>query len=301
MHRLVLIGCGRWGRHILRDLLSLGAETAVVDPDPAARAHADARGARTFARLEDAPADVEGYVVATPTARHADVVERLLERGLPIFCEKPLCDAPERAREIAKHCPQGNLFVMEKWRHHPGVLALRALAVSGELGAVRGLRTTRVQWGHAHRDVDAIWTLAPHDLSIADTILGHVPAPRVAVAEGDAGEGLLALCGDDPWFAMEISSLRAVTRREIRLVCEAGPAVPEDPLADHVVVARAGEPGVERAIERRPISVEMPLLRELRAFLAYLEGGPEPPCGLEAAVASVQQVATLRRLAGLPA
>lgn len=296
------IGCGRWGRNILRDLRSLGVEVVVVDPDPAARSHAEQQGATTFERVPQAPAGVSGYVVAAPTSLHADLIDPLLATGLPIYCEKPLTDSLARARDLAKHCPARNLFVMEKWRYHPGVRALREIAVSGELGAVRGLHCTRVQWNHSHRDVDATWILAPHDLSIAQSILGRVPEPRIAVAEGvrEAGEGMIAVFGEDPWFVMEISTIREQTRREIRLVCEHGVALIDDPLADHIKVVRTGDPDAPFAPELRPIPTEMPLLLELKAFVGYLDGGPEPLCGLDEAVASVECITRLRRLAGIP-
>ncbi|MGH0033044.1 MAG: Gfo/Idh/MocA family protein [Myxococcota bacterium] len=302
-HRIVQIGCGRWGRNILRDLAALGARVTVVDPDAAAREHARDLAAETLASATDVTGPVDGYVVATPTDRHADVVDALLATGRPIYCEKPLTHDVERARRIAKHCTRRNLFVMEKWRYHPGVRALRELATSEELGPVRGLHSVRVQWSHPHTDVDAVWILAPHDLSIAETILGQVPEARFAVAEGarGSGAGMVAGFGDDPWFVMEVSTLREQTRREVRLVCERGIGVLDDPLADHVKLLRTDDRAGPCAPERRAISTELPLLLELRAFLAYLDGGPEPLCDVDAAVASVERIARLRAMAGLPA
>lgn len=295
-------GCGRWGRNILRDLRTLGVEVAVVDPDPAARMHATQQGALAFEHAEQAGPEPDGFIVAVPTALHADVIEGLLASGRPIYVEKPLTDSPARAREIARRCGRRNLFVMEKWRHHPGVQALRQIAESGELGAVRGLRTTRVQWNQPHADVDSIWTLAPHDLSIACTILGKLPEPRWAASEGfrESGEGLVAVFGQDPWFVMEISTIHPQTRREVRLVCEHGLAILDDPLGDHVKIMGPASRGAAFEPERRAISQDLPLMLELEAFVDYLGGGPDPLCGIDEALASVEVIAALRSLAGLP-
>src|SRR6266540_32632 len=188
-----LVGCGRWGRLILRDLLSLGARVSVVATGDNARLAKEAGADTVVGSLRDLPS-ADGLVVATPTTTHADVIEALLPRGVPIYCEKPLCDDAERARRLTA-AGRDRLFVMDKWRYHRGVLELAAIARSGELGPVVGLRTTRIGYGHGHSDTDCAWTLLPHDLSIAKEVLGQLLAPRSAVADRTNGRlmGLVAL------------------------------------------------------------------------------------------------------------
>lgn len=292
--RVALVGCGRWGRNILRDLLELGAAVTVVDPDAGARAAAgDAGAGATLADL-GALGAVDGAVVATPTTRHAAVLEALLPRAVPLFCEKPLTADPAAAAHLAA-AGAGRLFVMDKWRYHPGVEALAALARSGELGTVSGLRTMRLG-GRAHDDVDAVWILAPHELSIALEVLGALPAPRAAVAErrGDRAVALLGMLGERPWHVFEVSADAAEWRREIRLCCRDGVAVLADAESPHLVIRRHDGATEARAIER-----EWPLRRELRAFLAHLAGGPPPRSSAAEGAAIVATLATLRRLAGL--
>src|SRR4029079_18162119 len=171
--------------------------------------------------------EVDGIVVATPTSTHASVLEEALEREVPVFVEKPLSDDPAAADHLAA-AADGRLFVMDKWRYHPGVELLRDLARDGSLGAVRGLLTTRIGWGNPHDDVDAAWVLAPHDLSIALEILGELPGARAAVADlsGDDIQGLVGLLGERPWHRLEISVRSPERRREVQLVCEQGVALP---------------------------------------------------------------------------
>ena len=254
-------------------------------------------GAASVRASVDELPEVAGAVVATPTTSHAEVVEALLERGLPVFVEKPMTPDPMTARRLVD-IGEGRLFVMDKWRYHPGIEELARVARSGELGRVMGLRTTRTGWGHDYADVDAIWILAPHDLTIALEVLGHIPPARQAVVErvGATVSGMIALLGDDPWVALE-ASVTAVRRvREVRLLCEGGVAWLGDSYEDHIGVAVAGAP--EGEIELRPIATELPLLRELRAFVAFVQGGPEPRSSASEGLAVVERISELRQLAG---
>jgi predicted dehydrogenase len=296
-----LVGCGSWGKLILRDLVTLGCEVAVVARSERSRANAQEGGATSVVRSIDELPAVGGLVVATPTTTHAAVVEAALEHGVPIFVEKPLADDPADADRIAAAAPD-LVFVMDKWRYHPGVELLAVIARERQLGRAIGLRTTRIGWGNPH-DVDAIWILAPHDLAIGLEILGSVPPPKRAVADAADGavSGLVGLLGDAPWHALEVSARTIENRREITLVCEEGIAVLPDGYSDQVLIARGTDPTDKTPpeVERRPIPTEMPLLRELRAFVEHVGGGPPPRSTADEGAAIVRAVSELRALAGL--
>jgi predicted dehydrogenase len=296
---VALVGCGRWGRHILRDLRTLGATVPVVARSSASRERALAGGADAIVSAIAELPRIDGAVVATPTPAHGEAIEALLDRGVPIFVEKPLTADPAAAERLAT-AADGRLFVMDKWRYHPGVEALAAIARSGELGRVTGLRLYRQSRGNPHSDTDAVWILAPHDLSIVLEILGSVPPARSAVAEWVGGElaGLVGRLGDDPWVTVDISSTATEHRREIRLVCEGGAAALTDGYAETIAVMRAGALGAEP--EQRPVGTELPLLLELRAFVEHLGGGPPPRSSAAEGLEIVRRVAELRALARVP-
>ena len=298
-----LVGCGKWGRHILRDLMTLGCDVSVVALSDESQERAAEVGAAGIVTSIAALPEVAGAVVATPVTTHAAVIEELLARGIPVFTEKSLTADRASAARLAQLAPQ-RLFVMDKWRYHPGVEMLAQIARTEELGPVIGLRTTRVQWGTDHRDVDCVWVLVPHDLSIALEILGHIPVPRSALAErvGETVTGLVGCLGENPWHVAEVSIRYAEWRREIRLHCRDGIAVLNDGYSDHVQLIRTSDL-YDRTppIERRPISNELPLLRELRAFVEHLNGGPPPRSSASEGAAIVDTTATLRELAGLDA
>ncbi len=294
---LALVGCGRWGAHILRDLVSLGCDVHVAAISTASRERAIAGGAvSSRERVEDLPA-VSGAVVAVPTVCHADIIRRLAPRSIPIFVEKPMTPDADEAWRLAAEL-RDRLFVMDKWRYHPGIEALRDIARSGELGPVIGLSTWRLDWGSPHADVDAVWILAPHDVSIALEILGHVPEPRAAVAEfGAKGlRSLSAILGSDPWFRLEVSELYPAKRREVRLHLREGTAVLADGYDTHVDVTRHSSEGPP-LVQKRPVDGALPLYRELEAFVRHLTGGPAPKSSAGEGALVVDVISRLRAMA----
>ncbi len=299
--RVGLVGSGRWGRHILRDLVALESEVTVAARSADGRAAAQLGGAASVVETVDDLGDVEGIVVATPTQTHEQVVGRALGRAVPVFVEKPLTDALSSAERLAQAAPD-RLFVMDKWRYHPGVELISAVAREGELGRVIGLRTSRLGWGNAH-DVDAVWMLLPHELSIGLEIFGELMAPTSAAADALDGYavGLIGLVGRDPWHAFEVSARSPERRREVRLVCEEGYAVLPDAASDHVRIFKRSslDETTQPEPELRPISTELPLLREVRAFLEHLDGGPPPRSTAAEGAATVRAITELRTLAGL--
>jgi predicted dehydrogenase len=292
---VALVGFGRWGRLIFRDLRSLGASVAVVVPSEEHRREALESGAATaVGAVEDLP-EVDGAVVATPTASHAEVTGRVLGtiEG-PIYVEKPLTCDVEDARGILRQAGD-RVFVMDKWRYHGGIEALRDLARSGRLGAITGLRSTRVQWGHSHRDVDGTWVLMPHDLAITREILGRIPKPSAASGRVDGRDvDLVAVLGEDPWVRIEVSTRVPFHRREVVVSFEDGAAWLGDSHDDRILVLPAGGETEEVAIP-----TEMPLLLELGAFARHLDGGPPPMSSAAEGAEVVEIIAACRRLAGI--
>ncbi len=300
-----LIGCGGWGRYILRDLKRLGCAVTVAATSCESRARAAEYGADGVVdSIGKLPETVEGFVVATPTSVHAETIEPLLKFQRPIFVEKPLTSDPESARKLVE---QGGdrIFVMDKWRYHPGVEALRDIARSDELGPLESIRTLRLGWATPHFDVDASWILMPHDLSIVLEILGYIPDPVLAAAEYANSEltGLLGVLGAIPKVVAEVS-VRSVKRvRSVSLSFRRGAALLEDSYSPCIEIRRAVHTTARKddPKETRAISTELPLLRELGAFVRYLDGGPPPKSSAAEGLRIVEVVSRLRSLANVQA
>ncbi len=298
--RVALVGYGRWGTHVARDLAACGAQVVAVcrGDDSAVRA-AESADVGEVVRSVDELREVAGVVVCTPTPAHAESLAAVAALNVPIFVEKPIAnDVEATQRLVTAHGDR--LFVMDKWRYHPGVERMGEIVRAEELGPVAGLRTRRLGRGLAHDAVDAAWVLAPHELAIGLEVLGRELAPSAAVVVHRDGHVLhmLAVLGDDPWQAFEISSIGAGHDRAIELICRDGSAWLPDPYADHLLVSSHDDLTAEP--ERIPISTELPLLRELRAFVDYLRGGePAPRSSAREGLWNVETIQRLRELAGL--
>ena len=288
---ILLAGCGRWGARILRDLIREGAVVRVADPAEAARREAGREGASgTFADVSEA-SRFDGAVVATPTRIHGETIRRLASAGAPIFCEKPLAADPAEAAELAREV--GGLFVLDKWRYHPAVEMLSDIARNGRLGPVRALRTRRAQPSISGYDVDAIWVLAPHELSIAAEILGDVPPPSAAAGRFRDGDvvAMEAAFGEGR-FSFEVAVDAPRRTREIVLECRDGSA--RWTMDDEHAIRMERE-----AVSRVPVDTEPPLTREMRALLSYLAGGPPLKTDARAGAEAVRCLGRARELAGI--
>jgi predicted dehydrogenase len=297
---VALVGFGRWAPNVYRDLLELGCRVPVVARSEATAARALAAGAETVVSRIPALRSVDGVVVATSLDSHFAVTEEALGLGVPVFVEKPLTASVAEAEHLCALAPD-RLFVMEKWRYHPAIEALRELVLSGELGDPVGIVTVRDGRGDFRFDVDTIWTHVPHDISLSYEILGTLPPARHALAELVNGVpvGLqAALVGDGgPWVTVSHSTTAPVRRREVRVCLSGGTAWLADGYDDHISVA-SGLPGKGEP-DSRPTPGEWPLLRELRAFVEHLDGGPPPRSSAAEGAMTVRRIAELRALAGL--
>lgn len=294
--RVGLVGCGRWGRFILRDLVALGCDVTVVARTESSRSRAQEGGAAEVVETTDGLSGVAGVVVATPTDTHAVVVGAVLDLGVPVFVEKPMTNDPVAARGLAERAP-GRLFVMDKWRYHPGIEALAGLARSGEYGRLRSIQSRRLSWGHNHSDVDGIWILLPHDLSIIYEIGGSLPAPVAAygVVHSKNHASLTAMLGPTPACLVEVSTACPIPERRVTVEFDRAVAVLDDAYADHLTV---GHKDSDRETSV-PIATDLPLERELAAFVGHLQGGPPPRSSAAEGLEVVELIGSLRDMAGV--
>lgn len=294
-----LVGCGRWGSLILRDLASLGCEMHVVARSTESTTRAIEAGAagihNSVSALRASAAGLAGVLVATPTSTHAEVIGELLDAfECPVFTEKPMtCSKRDALRLLQRG--RDRLFVMDKWRYHPAVERLRDAVASREFGSLLGLKTTRVQCGNPHPDIPGAWTYLPHDLAIVREIMGEIPDPRSARACPD-GDALVAILGDRPWAVIEFSCRAWAKSRDITAHFDDATLCMADPLATNLIVVRQGT--------KRPESIdiggEMPLLRELRAIVAFASGGAPPKSGVDEGyetVSVIEQLLAIGRVA----
>jgi predicted dehydrogenase len=287
---------------ILRDLLACGAEVHVVSRTVAALERALALGAHSAKSDISALNEIDGFIVATPTATHAGVLERLVPTGRPVFVEKPMTADADSARRLAA-AAEGRLFVMDKWRYHPGIQAMRTEIDSGRVGEVLALRTVRWGWGNPHSDVSALWILAPHDLAVVLHLTGTIPDVRGAfpASTREPGLGVTAHLGTGggPCITLDIGIASPEHRRRCLVIGSRATLELRDGYDERIFV-RDGAPGATGAPERTiDAGTQMPLLAELQAFLAFLAGGPAPMSTAREGLLIVERLAAIEAAVSL--
>jgi predicted dehydrogenase len=297
--RLALIGCGIWGQKILEELVVLGASVDVYDKDPKREATARRLGAVGFFENWTDLSAYDGVIIATPSSTHRALLERILPFAVPVFVEKPLTTSLEDARALTRFNTDA-LFMMHIWTYHPGIQMLRDIAHSGELGQLLALRSTRANWTSPRKDADTVWNLAPHDITIAKMIFGHIPEPRFAIAEKHKGQitSFVAVLGHAPFFHLDVSNRYEHKVREVRVNFERGVAILENDEAGHIKIVHGDAECApeDLRVEYRKYAEATALHLELLDFISYLNGGPAPQDTFQQ---GLEVVETLHRLVEL--
>jgi predicted dehydrogenase len=188
---VAVVGCGYWGPLHIR---SFGASSrsrvvCAVDASPARLAHIQ----QTYPAVgttQDFDAalstDVRAMVIATPAGTHYELAHRALCAGKHVLVEKPLTTEVSTARELVGLAQSRGLVLMvgHTFMYHPTVRELQRLIQAGELGDIYYANSTRVNLGLHRKDVDVLWDLGAHDVSILRFLLGSDPTVASAYGAG---------------------------------------------------------------------------------------------------------------------
>jgi predicted dehydrogenase len=182
-HGLVvaIVGCGYWGSKHVRVLSGIGGvrQIAIVDPRPdvLAKIHADFRSALTFSDLASALPFVDAVVIATPPLSHFDLALAALREGKHVLVEKPLARSINESQLLFDEARRSDrlLMVGHTFLHNPAVKELRHRVAAGELGTIYYIHSARLNLGLYRSDVNVVWDLAPHDISIMNYLLQSLP------------------------------------------------------------------------------------------------------------------------------
>jgi predicted dehydrogenase len=180
--RLALVGAGYWGPNLAR-VMNQSPKcdfVAACDTDPrnlenVIRRYPTLRGYSRFADL--LASDVEAIVIATPISTHYALAKQALLAGKHVFVEKPLAHTAELARELVRIAADQKvtLFTGHTFIYSPSVVKVKELIDSGNLGEILYISLSRVNLGLFQKDVDVVWDLAVHDISILLYWLGESP------------------------------------------------------------------------------------------------------------------------------
>ena len=176
-----VVGCGYWGRNLVRNFHELGALSAVCDVSEANLAEMqrlyEARMTSDFGDLLGM-ADVHGVVIAAPAAKHYELAKEALLAGKDVFVEKPLALHVEEGAELVELARQNSriLMVGHLLHYHPAIAALRKMIQEGELGRIEYISASRLNLGKLRTEEDILWSFAPHDISAILHLLDENPS-----------------------------------------------------------------------------------------------------------------------------
>jgi predicted dehydrogenase len=179
--RIAVVGCGYWGSKHVRVLSGIDevAEVVLVDSSESRLLNL-ARNHRTAARsatLRQVLPDVDAVLVATPPSTHEAVALEAIEAGKHVLVEKPLAPTVAAARRLIAAASMAGVTLMvgHTFEYNPAVRKLRELVSSGVLGELFYIDSARLNLGLYQNDVNVIFDLAPHDVSIINHVLGRTP------------------------------------------------------------------------------------------------------------------------------
>jgi len=183
--RVAVVGCGYWGRNLVRNFSELGALAAVCDANPDVATEQAAKFGLRKRELDSIIADpsIDAVAIATPAELHGTVTWQALEAGKDVFVEKPIAlrviDA-ERSIAIAAE-RQRILMVGHLLQYHPAFLKLQEMASSGVFGKLQYIYSNRLNLGKIRQHENILWSFAPHDISMILALARDMPSKVQAV------------------------------------------------------------------------------------------------------------------------
>ena len=184
--RICVAGCGYWGKNLARNFSGLGHLYAICESDAGRLQsfHEQYPEAQAYSKLELAleDPDLDAVVLATPAEEHCRMALAALRAGKDVFVEKPLAlewqegmEMVETARECGRVLMVGHLL-----RYHPGILKVQELVAQEAFGRIEYIYSNRLSMGKIRREENALWSFAPHDISVILALTGQRPMQVIA-------------------------------------------------------------------------------------------------------------------------
>ena len=191
--KIAVIGCGVWGRNIVRNFYNLEVLDTVCDIDEENRKKVTEQypGVKVTKDFNDIinNKEITGVCVVTPSHTHYKIVKAMLEAGKNVYVEKPISTMASEARDLSQLAHEKGLVLMvgHLLLYHPAVNRLKMLIEEGVLGDIVYAQSDRLNVNFFKNDRSVMWDLAPHDVSMISYVTGKAPV-RVISAIGCSSE-----------------------------------------------------------------------------------------------------------------
>ena len=183
MINVAIVGFGYWGPNLVRNFSSISGVrvSKVVDLRPerleVVKSNYPTTDVSTDIDSLWSDNSIDAVVIATPVFTHFPIAKKALQSGKHVLLEKPMTDTVDHAKELIELSLKVGkvLMVDHTFLYTPAVQKMKALIDSGDIGKVKYFDSTRINLGLIQQDVNVLWDLAPHDISILDYLVDDVP------------------------------------------------------------------------------------------------------------------------------
>lgn len=181
--RMGVVGCGYWGPNLIRNFRSLPdcKLTSICDASVKRLKHLKALYSEvaTYESFDAmlAQNDLDAVAVATPVRAHYTLAKRCLDAGLHVFIEKPMAASAKECEALVDAAAKGSLTLMvgHTFLYAPAVRMIKEIVDSGKIGDIRYISSRRLNLGLFQKDINVVWDLAPHDISIILYLMSESP------------------------------------------------------------------------------------------------------------------------------
>jgi len=176
---IAVVGCGHWGKNLVRNFAELGVLCTVSDPNvELAQKYAAQYCAKneSFSEVIN-DKNIKGVVLAVPVPLHASMAIDALNAGKHVFVEKPLAMNQAEAELMIASSQKNNVHIMvgHLLQYHPIFVAARKMVKLEEIGDLQYIYSNRLSYGKLRSEEDVIWSFAPHDISMILSLVGQEP------------------------------------------------------------------------------------------------------------------------------
>lgn len=292
--KVAVVGCGYWGKNLVRNFAELGFLAMVCDADDVqARKQGEQYGVPAASFDEVIRSDVDGVVIAAPAAQHYEIARKCLEAGKHVFVEKPLSLHVSEARVLCDLSVSVNriLMVGHLLQYHPAFLQLKQLIVQGDLGRLQYIYSNRLNLGKFRTEENILWSFAPHDISMILALAGEIPESVYATGACHLNPAIHDVTTTHMTFKNGINAhifvswLHPYKEQKLVIVGNRGMASFDDSLPwgeklkvyPHQVTWVGGQPQASKAeTVNVPLQVDEPLKLECQHFIDCIKNSTIP-------------------------
>ena len=284
--KVAVLGCGLWGRNIVRNFYNLNALGMVcdLDEDNLAKVREQYPEVKTTNNFNDIlnSDEITAVCVVTPSHTHYKFVKAMLEAGKHVYVEKPISTVAQEARDLADLADSKGLVLMvgHLLLYHPAVNRLKMLVEEGVLGDIVYAQSDRLNINYFKNDRSVMWDLAPHDVSMISYVLGKNPK-RVISAIGCSSDRNDIMDITHIGIEMEGGAIAQITdswitpKKHVQLLVRGtkATAILDDTVVeDKITIYDNFKPGTIENVQLDYLEIE-PLKLECQHFISCCESG----------------------------